>query len=96
MHAQVLVHEQGIERGRVKPGQEHVHHNDKVNLAVLNPLGQILVVVFKGFGIIRVIVGREHLVVIRNRARQKLQVIHGELGGIEVFILNDVHVTVRI
>ena len=47
VRAQVLVDPQGVERGGVKTGQEHVDHDHQVELALLQPLRQVLVVVLE-------------------------------------------------
>ena len=47
---EALVDEQRVERRGVEAGQEHVDHDDQVDLAVLQPLGQVLVVVLELVG----------------------------------------------
>src|SRR5690606_10283999 len=79
---QVLVHEQGVQRGRVKTGQEHAHHDQQINLLAggeslaavvrtLHALGQIAVVVLKAVAI-DAEVGFEQRVVVRNGRAQEL------------------------
>ena len=47
---QALVDEQRVQRRGVEAGQEHVDHDDQVDLAVLQSLRQVLVVVLELVG----------------------------------------------
>ena len=87
MEAQVLVHPQGVERGGVKAGEEHVHDDDQVYLAGLEALREVLVVVVEA--VLAAARGREarveHLVVVRDGVFQKVAV--GRVEALHVKVL---------
>ena len=86
--AQVLVDEQRVQRRRVEAGEEHVHHDDQVDLAVLHPLRQVLVVVLEPVRA-RVVAGPEHVVVVLDRVFQERARVTVERIGVERFIIED-------
>lgn len=88
MGAQVLVNEQRVQRRRVEPSEEHVHHDDQVDLAVLHPLRQVLVVVLEPVRT-RVVAGPEHVVVVLDRIFQERTCVTVERIGVERFIIED-------
>ena len=47
MRLQVLVYPESVQSSSIKAGQEHVYDQQQVNLTVLNPEGQILIVVLE-------------------------------------------------
>ena len=69
--AQVLVDEQRVQRRGVEAGQEHVDHDDQVDLAVLQPQRQVLVVVLELVGR-GVEAGAEHGVVVLDRVLEEV------------------------
>ncbi len=86
---QVFVHPQGIEGGGVKAGQEHVHHDQQVQLLVLHPEGYVLVIVLE-FVAGGVIVRVEHLVIVGDGALQEVPA--GLIQGariLRVFLIDD-------
>ncbi|MNR11655.1 hypothetical protein D3C85_1279650 [compost metagenome] len=87
MVAQVLVDEQRVERGGIKTGQEHAHHNQQVDFLGFDLFGQIAVVVLKAVTVYAE-VGFEQRVVVCNGRVQKLfgAAVHGR--NIEAFVLN--------
>src|SRR5699024_3861598 len=95
--AQVLVHEQGIQRRGVKTSEKHVNHNDQVNLAVLQPQRQVLVVVLESIGR-GVVVGAKHRVVVRDRLVQEGTVVGAHVRRVHGLIRREggaVHLLVR-
>lgn len=68
---QVLVHPQGIERGGVEAREEHVDHHQQVDLPLLHPQRQVLVVILELVGRSAVI-GVEGLVIVINGLVQKI------------------------
>ena len=88
MHPEVLVHPQRVERGGIKPREEHVDDDEKVNLAVLHPERHILVVVLELVGR-GVVVGAKHRVVVLDSLLQKVAV-HGQhaVGILVVLVLH--------
>ena len=71
VHFQILVHPQGIQRRRIKAGQEHVDHNQQVKFPILHPQGNILVVILELIAV-RGIIGVEHLVIVADGSIQKV------------------------
>ena len=68
---QILVHPERIERRCVKTREEHIHHDEQIDLALLHPLREILIVVLERIAIrgeIRV----KLRVVVRNRIIKKI------------------------
>ena len=88
MLAQVLVNPQRVQRGRIKPGQEHVHHDHQVDLTVLQPQRQVLVVVLKP---VRggVEAGAEHVVVVLDRVLQEIPRTLVQTLGLELLLAQD-------
>ena len=84
--AQVLVDQQGVQRGRVEAGEEHVDDDDEVDLAVLQPQREVLVVVLEpvGRGVER---GAEHVVVVLDRVFQERAGIAGQRAGLEALLI---------
>lgn len=68
---QVLVHPEGIQRSRVKAGEEHIDHDQQIDLLVLHPQRQILVVALEAI-VVGAVVGIEHLIIIIDRLLEKL------------------------
>ena len=87
MEAQVFVHEQGVEPGRVKPREEHAHHDQQVNLAQLHLLGQVAVIVLKPVAV-HAEAGLEVRVVVANGGGQKLFGAAVQGGHFQAFVLN--------
>ena len=71
MLLQVLVHPQGVERRGVEAGEQHVHHDGHVQIAVLEPEAQILVVVLELVGG-RAEAAAERSVVIADRGVEEI------------------------
>jgi len=71
MAFQVLVRPQGVERGGIKAGQEHVDHDRHIQLALFQALRQILVVVLE-LVCRGVEAGAEQGVVVLDRGFQKI------------------------
>ena len=71
MHLQILVHPQGVQRGGIKTGKEHIDHDQQIQFLILHTQGNILVVVLELVPVGR-IVGMEHCVVIRNSSLQEI------------------------
>ena len=85
MGPKVLVHEQGVERCSIEPGQEHVHHDHQINLAVLHPLGEVLVVVLETLRT-RIVACPEHAVVVLNRILKEAPRVSRKRRSIERFL----------
>ena len=68
---QILVHPEGIQRGRVKAGEEHIDHDQEVNLLVLHPQRQILIVALETV-IIGAVICVEQLIIIFDRHLEKI------------------------
>jgi len=87
VEAQVFVHEQGVQGGGVKAGQEHAYHNQQIDFLGLNLLGQIPVIVLEAIAI-HAEVGFEQGVVVPDSGAQKLlgAAVHG--GNIKTLVLN--------
>ena len=66
MHLQVLIYPQGVERLGVKSCQEHSHHDKQVEVVVLHPQRDVLIVVLEFFAA-DVVFRAEHLVVVGYR-----------------------------
>ena len=47
MHLQVLIDPQRIEGRRIKACQEHIHHNQNINLPFLHPLRYIFIIILE-------------------------------------------------
>ncbi len=88
MRAQVLVDEQRVQRRRIETGEKHVHHDDQVDLAVLHPLRQVLVVVLEPVRA-RVVAGPEHVVVVLDRVFQERARVQVKRIGVKRFIIED-------
>ena len=71
MLLQVLVHPQGVERRGVETGKQHVHHDGHIQVAVLEPEAQILVIVLELVGC-RAEAAAEHSVVIADRGVEEI------------------------
>ena len=65
MHLQVLIHPQSVERLGVKSGQEHTHHDKQVEVVVLHPQRDVLIVVLEFFAA-DVVFRFEHIVIVGN------------------------------
>ena len=83
--AQVLIHPQSVQSGGIKAGQEHVHHQEQINLAFFYTQRKILVVVLK---LLRtaVIIGAKMTVIIPNRLIQKVTRALVQAFGIKTLI----------
>ena len=62
VHFKILVHPERVERRRVKACQEHIDHDEQIDLPRLNTLGQVFVVVLELVRR-RVKIDVEHLVI---------------------------------
>ena len=71
MHLEVFVNPQGIQCGSVKASEEHIDHDQQVDLPVLHAQGHIFIVILElvAGGII---VGVEHPVIVPNSLFQKV------------------------
>ena len=47
MHAQVLIHPEGVQRLGIESGEEHVHHNQQIHLTVFHPHREVFVIVLE-------------------------------------------------
>ena len=47
VHFKILVHPERVERCRVKACQEHIDHNEQIDLPRLDVLGQVFVVILE-------------------------------------------------
>ena len=47
VHFKILVHPERVERRRVKACQEHIDHNEQIDLPRLDALGQVFVVILE-------------------------------------------------
>ena len=63
MHTQVLIHPKRVERGGVESGEEHVHHYEQINLAVLHAQRHVFIIVLE-FLCRCVVACAEHCVVV--------------------------------
>ena len=66
MHLQVLIHPQSVERLGVKSSKEHSHHDKQVEVVVLHPQRDVLIVVLEFFAA-DIVFRAEHLVVVGYR-----------------------------
>ena len=71
VHFKVLVHPERIERRRVKARQEHIDHDEQIDLPRLDALGQVFVVILELVRR-RVKIDVERLVIVLNRGVQKI------------------------
>ncbi len=71
VHFKILVHPERVERCRVKACQEHVDHDEQIDLPRLDALGQVFVVVLELVRR-RVKIDVERLVIVLNRGVQKI------------------------
>jgi len=71
VHFKILVHPERVERRRVKACQEHIDHDEQIDLPRLDALGQVFVVILK---LVRrcVKIDVERLVIVLNRGVQKI------------------------
>ena len=68
---QILVHPEGIQRCRVKAGEEHIDHDQEVDLLVLHPQRQILIVALETV-VIGAVIRVEQLIIIFDRHLEKI------------------------
>lgn len=71
VHLEIFVHPERVERCRVKARQEHIDHDEQIDLPRLDALGQVFVVILELVRR-RVKIDVEGLVVILNRSVQKI------------------------
>ena len=71
VHFKILVHPERIERCRVKARQEHIDHNEQIDLPRLDTLGQVFVVILE-LVCRRVKIDVEGLVIVLNGGVQKI------------------------
>ena len=71
VHFEVFVYPQGIQCCGVKACQKHIDHDQKINLPVFHPQGNIFIVVLKFFAG-SIIIGMEHLVIVPDGLFQKI------------------------
>ena len=86
MHSQILVHPEGVQRGRIKSGKEHVDHDEKVHFLLLHPHREVLVVILELLGR-GVEVGMKHRIIIRNGLLKCIAGIGVQPGGIVRILL---------
>lgn len=86
MHLQVLVHPEGVQGGGVKAGEEHIHHDQQIQLLVFHPQGNILVVVLELVAVSGV-VGVEHLIVVPDGCVQKVPAALVQGAGVLAVLL---------
>ena len=94
MLTQVLIHPKSIERGRIKTREEHIHHNEHIQLAFLHAFGHIFVVV--GKLVSRIKIAGEHRIVVRYRIIQKIAVGLVELRRTLAVFLQQQSIRLRI
>ena len=68
---QILVHPEGIQRSCVKAGEEHIDHDQEVDLLVLHPQRQILIVALETV-VIGAVIRVEQLIIIFDRHLEKI------------------------
>ena len=89
VRAQALVDPERVQRRGVEAGQEHVDDDHQVDLAVLQPQREVLVVVLELVG--RGVEARaEHGVVVLDRALQEVARARVEAVGLELFLVEAV------
>lgn len=71
VHFKILVHPERVERRCVKTRQEHIDHNEQIDLPRLDALGQVFVVVLELVRR-RVEIDMEGLVIVLNGGVQKI------------------------
>ena len=71
VHFKILIHPERIERRCVKACQEHIDHNEQIDLPRLDTLGQVFVVILKLVRR-RVKIDMERLVIVLNGGVQKI------------------------
>ena len=86
MHTQILVHPEGVQRGRIKSGKEHIDHDEKVHFLLLHPHREVLVIVLELLGR-GVEVGVEHRIVICDSLLQSIAGIRIQSGGVVRILL---------
>ena len=86
MHSQIFVHPEGVQRGRIKSGKEHIDHDEKVHFLLLHPHREVLVVILELLGR-GVEVGVEHLVVISDGFLKGVAGIGIKSGGVVRILL---------
>ena len=88
MGTQILVNEKGVQRRGIEAGEEHVHHNDQVDLTVLQPQRQVFVVVLEPGrrGVERRAV---HGVVVLDRTVQERPGVPAQPTGIKTLLIKD-------
>ena len=90
MIAQVLVHKQRVERGRIEACEEHAHHDEQVHLLVLHLFCDVTIIALEAFAV-NTKTCFEHGIVIVYRFGQKLfgTAVHG--SGFKVLFSNIAH-----
>ena len=71
VHLEIFVHPERVERCRVKACQEHIDHDEQIDLPRLDALGQVFVVILKLVRR-RVKIDMERLVIVLNGGVQKI------------------------
>ena len=89
MILQILIDPERIERRRVEPREEHIHYDEKVDLAALHPQRDILVIVLEAVAVRREI-RLEPLVVIRDRILEEIAARPVEPARIEILLRHGV------
>lgn len=88
MHFQIFINPQGVESCCIKAGQEHIDHNQQINLTLFYFIGQVLIVILKALaGCIKVRL--ERLVVVTDCHIQKIARTLIELIGIKALIFQN-------
>ena len=86
MHSQIFVHPEGIQRGRIKSGKEHIDHDEKVHFLLFHPHREVLVVILELLGR-GVKVGVEHRIVICDSLLQSIAGIGIKSGSVVRILL---------
>ena len=86
MHTQILVHPEGVQRGRIKSGKEHIDHDEKVHFLLFHPHREVLVVILELLGR-GVEIGVEHRVVISDGFLKGITGIGIKSGGVVRILL---------
>src|SRR5699024_5057434 len=89
MAAQILIHIQRVECRGIKAGKEHVDHDDKIKLAVLQTLRSVAIVILEALVIADREIRVEERVVILDCCRQKHLVIHTKSISAKVFTIEE-------
>ena len=63
MIAQIFIHKQGVECGRIKARKEHTHHDKQVYFLVFHPIREVAIIVLEPITI-HAVIGFKHGVVV--------------------------------